>query len=100
MQKCSNCLSEFRHKDIIKSIWLRSYSPILCKDCNIKHYVHFSTRLILALSIGCPVFILNRFFHNIYYIILIYMLWSALVIYLTPFFARYYIKTENEESWY
>jgi len=97
MQKCSNCSSQFKRKNIIKSIWLRAYSPILCENCNTKHYFNVSTRLIVGLSIGGPLFILNRFFHYGYYILLGYILWLALVVYLTPSFARYHIKTENEE---
>jgi len=97
MQKCNNCSSRFKRKDIIKSVWLRSYSPILCENCNTKHYFNFSTRLIIGLSIGLPLFILDRFIHSGYYILLAYILWLTLVIYLTPSFARYYIKTKNEE---
>ena len=95
-QKCSNCSSKFKRKNIIKSVWLRGYSPILCENCNTKHYCNVLTRLIVGLSIGGPIFILNRF-HYGYYVLLGYIFWLALVIYLTPSYARYHLKAENEE---
>ncbi|WP_074463570.1 TIGR04104 family putative zinc finger protein [Cellulosilyticum sp. I15G10I2] len=72
---------------------------ILCENCNTKHYFNVSTRLILGLSIGAPLFILSliRSFHYRYYILLGYILWLALVIYLTPSFVRYHVKDGNEE---
>lgn len=100
MQKCSKCSSQFKRKNIIKSIWLRSYSPILCENCNTLHYFNVSTRLICGLSIGAPIFILQGLFHYGYYILLVYILWLALVIYLTPSFARVHIKAGDEEQRY
>jgi CXXC-20-CXXC protein len=89
MQKCSHCSSQFKRKNIIKSVWLRSYSPIRCENCNTQHYFNVSTRLICGLSIGAPMFILQGLFHYGYYVLLKYILWLALVMYLTPSFARY-----------
>jgi CXXC-20-CXXC protein len=97
MEKCSNCLSQFKRKSIIKSVWLRSYSPILCEKCNTQHYFNVSTRLICGLSIGAPILILQSLFHYGYYILLVYILWIALVIYLTPSFARVHTKATDEE---
>jgi CXXC-20-CXXC protein len=65
---------------------------LLCENCNTQHYFNVSTRLICGLSIGAPMFILQSLFHYGYYILLVYILWLALVIYLTPFFARVHIK--------
>lgn len=93
MQKCHKCSNQFKWKTIIKSIWL-GYTPIVCDSCDTKHYVNFTTRLILAISISIPlitrVFIFNSFFEN--YVLLIYPIWITIFICITPFFARYHIE--------
>lgn len=91
MQTCNNCYSQFIRKDIIKSIWLREYSPLACKDCNTKHYVNRSTRWIIGLGVAMPMFF-NLFFDNRHYIFPMYILWLVVLIYLTPFFAMYHNK--------
>lgn len=94
MQKCSNCLNQLNRKNIIKSIWLKAYAPIICEYCDTKYYINTSTRLILGLSIGGPLFFI-KFAHGLNFLI-IYIIWLALVIYLTPYYARYHIKDETE----
>jgi CXXC-20-CXXC protein len=98
MQKCKKCLEQFKWKDIMKSIWVNSYGPIVCKHCNTKHHVNFTARLFFAFLITLPIFSfrkldLYRIFPNY---ILFYIIWIALIICITPIFTRYHLKTNSK----
>ena len=99
MQKCKKCSNKFKYKDILKSIWVKGYAPIVCVKCDTKHYVNFSTRLILSLSIFTPLIIINfanlSFDHFFNFSIIHYLMWIFATICITPFFARYHTKTND-----
>ena len=96
MQKCQKCSTQFSWKNIMKSIWLSFvYKPIKCISCGSKHYINFTTRLILGCAMGVPLLL----FINIrgsdsfgHYNLLLYILWIGLIICITPFFARYHLE--------
>ncbi|HSH35462.1 TIGR04104 family putative zinc finger protein [Schnuerera sp.] len=100
MQRCKSCGNKFKWKDIIKSIWVKGYSHIVCSKCDSEHRVKFITRLIIALFIVGPTILINNFRYHGKYIfsvlnlssketILIYLIWIVLIIIITPIFARY-----------
>ena len=101
IQKCKKCSCQFTRKKILKSIFFSwGYHYIECEECNTKHYVDFKTRLFISLGIAIPIFLIPFFARGrntfniptgVYYA-LIYIFCSALLIGLTPFFARYHIK--------
>lgn len=103
MQECRECSNKFRYKDIMKSIWINGYyAPMVCDKCNTKHYVSFSTRLILSLSVILPIVIVNiskrinyRFFNVS---LILYIIWAILIIALTPFYAKYYVKDDDKDK--
>lgn len=101
IQRCSKCSKEFTRKKIIKSIFFSwDYKPVICDKCSTKHYINTKTKLTISLGIVVPVFLISFFADGInifnipimVYYPLIYILWSALLIAMTPFFARYSIK--------
>lgn len=102
MQKCKVCSNKFKYIDILKSIWVKGYAPIVCTECGTKHYVKWATRLILSLSIFAPLIIFNfanlssNHFFN--FSIIQYLLWDFAIICITPFFARYHNKTHDEQD--
>lgn len=102
MQKCKICTYKFKYKDILKSIWVNGYSPIVCNKCDAKHYVNWSTRLILSLSIFAPLFIMNyvRLSDNHFFnfSIIHYLIWIFAIICITPFFARYHTVAADEQD--
>lgn len=101
MQKCKECSNSFKYKDIMKSIWIRGYAPIVCDKCNAKYHVRFSTRLILSLSVTLPVIIINvgNLINYIFFNVSLvsYILWVITMIFITPFYARY-TKTADEQD--
>lgn len=96
MQKCEKCSNQFGWKSIIKSIWLRLYAPIVCDSCGTKHYANFTSKLIVAFSLYVPVLV-NNYVYSIFknYSIIIYIIWIVIMICITPFFARYHIKSNG-----
>jgi CXXC-20-CXXC protein len=102
MYKCKECSNKFHYKEILKSIWLKNYAPILCDKCNTKHYVSVSTRIILGIAIMSPLIIYNLlnliFDEYIYYNVIIpYIIWLIIIVFLTPVYARYHIKTDEKK---
>lgn len=90
MKRCKKCSNKFKWQNIITSI-LSGYKPINCETCSTKHYVHFSTRLIIALlGGGLLIFVLKL--PNSVYKPFFYMLLFALVMSMSPFFTKYYTK--------
>jgi len=104
MQKCKECSSKFRYKNVMKSIWLHEY-VIVCVNCGTKYYANFSTRLILSLSIFLPLIINNfanliydDFYNPSYYFIILYLIWIIIIIGITPFYVRYHTKSNDEHD--
>lgn len=92
IQRCKNCLYQFKWSTIIKSI-LGGYKPIECGNCKTKHYTRFSNRIIIAVLITLPLLfqkILLSLFNS--YSLFIYFIWILLVMFLSPFFTRYSIR--------
>jgi CXXC-20-CXXC protein len=92
IQRCKNCSKQFKWLTVIKSIW-NGYKPIECDNCKTKHYFKFSSRILIAILIPLPVFFQRTLF-NLFSSdsIFIYPIWIILVICLSPFFARYFIR--------
>lgn len=102
MQRCKVCSNKFTYKDIIKAVWFKGYAPITCSKCYTKHYTNISTRLILSFAIFLPVIIIN-FIHLIYdnfifNFLIPYLIWIVITILLIPLFARYHIKSEDDQN--
>lgn len=103
MQRCKECSNKFKYKDILKSIWLKGYhDPIICVECETKHYVNWSTKLILSLSIFTPSIIINfvnlSSNHRFKISIIQFLMWIFAIIFITPFFARYHTKTNDKKD--
>lgn len=105
MDKCKECSNKFHYREIMKSIWLSNYAPIVCDKCNTKHYVSISTRIILGTASVGPFiiyYLLNLIFdEHINYnrnIIIPYIIWLNAFIFLTPFFARCHTKSSNIQN--
>lgn len=103
MDKCKECSNKFHYKEILKSIWFNRYAPIVCNKCNTENYVSVSTRIILGIAIMGPFIIYNLlnliFDEYIYYnIIMPYIIWLVTIVFLSPVFARYHIKTDEEQN--
>ncbi|MGH4120397.1 TIGR04104 family putative zinc finger protein [Clostridium sp.] len=111
MKKCEKCSNQFTWKEIIKSIWIRSYGSIVCDSCNTEHQVAPITRLIIALSIALPPLIFNSLFilrllkfnlsnpfEAIISGIAVYLIWIILMMCITPFYARYKLKINNKSD--
>lgn len=90
MQKCRKCTSEFKWKEIFKSIMF-SYKPIVCKNCGLQYKVKSSFRIINALIITAPLMV-NLLFHSqlncFFYGFIIY---EVLIGLLMPFWTKYRI---------
>lgn len=104
MDRCKECSNNFHYKEIMKSMWLSNYAPIVCDKCNTKHHVSISTRIILGTAIVGPFAIynlLNLIFDNIYLdrnVMIPYIIWLIIIVFLTPFYARYHIKSTDEPN--
>ncbi len=106
MQKCKVCSNNFKYKDIMKSLMIKGYAPIVCDKCNTTHHVHYSTRLIISLIISLPI-IINMIGNLIYDEFLnfslkvylsAYITWIVIMISLIPFYARYYVKMNEQDK--
>lgn len=98
MKKCKNCLSRFKWKSIVRSIFW-GYKPINCENCNTKHHVYFTTRLMTMLLFGIIMFFVYTkpvYGSNLMIIfsikVSILLLLFALLMWISPLYAKYYIK--------
>jgi CXXC-20-CXXC protein len=92
IQKCKNCSKKFKWSTIIKATW-DFYSPIECDNCKTKHYVRFSSRIIIAILLPLPLLFTNISYSiSSSYSIFIDIMWFLLVIFLSPFLTRYFTK--------
>lgn len=99
MQKCQKCENQFTWTSIEKSLAL-GYRPITCSKCKSVHYVSFWTRLGLAGSTTMlPMLLLfmRVIPLRVDYWIAFYLTWAAVIIGITPFFAKYRIRETRED---
>ena len=108
MQECQKFSKQFTWKNIIKSRWfLIGYKPIKCDSSNTEHCVNSTTKWFYSiLTIGVPfLFFYSRersmriwglssltrgnITNLPSYYLLVYLQWVALIICLTPFYARF-----------
>ncbi len=90
MQKCRNCTSEFKWKEVFKSAMF-SYKPIVCKNCGLQYNVKSRFRIINALIITAPLLLnlllqlhsrSNYFFYG-------FIIYEVLIGLLMPFWTKY-----------
>lgn len=105
MYKCSLCSNRFKYKDVLKSIWVKGYAPIICAVCGTKHYVKLSTKMGISLATFLPLIVINSI--NLFFdkyiklpdlFIGYYVIWIAALILITPFIARYYTKATDKSD--
>ncbi|WMJ77581.1 MULTISPECIES: TIGR04104 family putative zinc finger protein [unclassified Sedimentibacter] len=105
MYKCSLCSDRFKYKDVLKSIWVKGYAPIICTVCGTKHYPKISTRIVISLAMFLPLIVINSL--NLFFdgyvklpnlFIIYYIIWTALLILITPFIAGYYTKSADKSD--
>lgn len=105
IQKCNKCSTQFTWQQIIKSTFFSFGSQHMeCNKCRTKHYANFTTTLIITIVISLP--ILLKRFTNITttfgvleeFFIAIYLVLLALLIALTPFFARYHLENKSKHK--
>lgn len=91
-QRCKNCSKQFKWKSIVKSIW-SGYNSIECDNCKSRHNINFISRLLITLSIPLPLLFqkyLFRLFNSDS--ILVYLIWILLILFVSPYIARYHIE--------
>lgn len=101
MQKCTHCSNQFKRSDIMKSIWLKGYGPIICPNCDMEYVVDFWSQIKIALLAVVPfsllTLILKVFLNKGFFIIIMsYILWIILLIYLTPTIVSYNEKVNKK----
>jgi CXXC-20-CXXC protein len=119
IQRCKHCSEKLSRKSILRSIWIGAYSPIKCDRCKSNNYPTITTRLLMTFCLCGPMligtiismhypklsillikFYFSSFKTNLisgYFImwLLIYFLWIAFIVWLTPFIARFNLKKKS-----
>ncbi|MGB5945848.1 TIGR04104 family putative zinc finger protein [Paenisporosarcina sp.] len=90
LQTCDNCGNQFKWSQIYKSFMI-FYKPIRCSECDTKHHVSFSSRIIASLLTFLPLGIYGTttIYQSISYSFLIALLLVSLGLIISPFFMRY-----------
>lgn len=99
IQKCKKCSNEFKWSTILKASWhWRGFIPIECESCKTMHFIKPITRVTIIILALIPLLFENYIFDvfKTYglnaYIFWAYPAWVILLILLSPFFIRFYIK--------
>lgn len=92
IQRCKNCANEFKWKTIMRSI-SEGYGTIECNSCRTKHHLYFIYRLINSALIILPLLLKKTLFDLFdIFSIIAYFVWFFIVLCISPFYVRYYIK--------
>lgn len=101
MIKCQECASPFTWKSVEKSLFL-GYKPITCSRCQRVHDVSFITRIVLVgFTTTLPLLLLFSRVLTLrlgYGLLAAYLAWSAFILAIAPFFARYHVREDKEET--
>ncbi|WP_373689072.1 TIGR04104 family putative zinc finger protein [Clostridium sp. YIM B02551] len=99
IQKCINCSNSFKWSTIIKAIWSwGGFKPIKCESCKTTHLIKPIYRIIIIVLALIPLLFENHVFELFKalglnaYIFWAYPAWMILLILLSPFFIRFYVK--------
>lgn len=90
LQTCDNCGNRFKWSQIYKSLMI-FYKPIRCSECDKKHHVSFSSRIIASLLTFMPLGIYGTttISQSIPYSLLFALLLIILGSFISPFFMKY-----------
>ncbi|MDZ5471509.1 TIGR04104 family putative zinc finger protein [Bacillus sp. 31A1R] len=93
IQKCEQCNSEFRWKEIYSSIFL-AYKPIICNNCSTKHEIAFSSRFIVVIFTIFPIFLFQFIYSDrldmpIYFSICLVIAMALVISLFLPFLVKY-----------
>ncbi|MBL4933261.1 TIGR04104 family putative zinc finger protein [Clostridium paridis] len=99
IQKCKKCSKSFKWSTILKASWSwNGFKPIECENCKTKHYYKPINRIIIFILAFTPLIFENAILglplpYGIRsYIFWVYPAWAILLMLLSPFFTRFYIK--------
>lgn len=94
MQRCKNCLTKLKWKEVFFSILL-GYKSIECNKCNAKYYLPYRYRLIFASIFTLPIFLADyiyKLYNTASFVISIFVMWFIIWPLIAPFFLRYHQK--------
>ncbi len=94
MQKCTKCGSEFKWKEIFKSM-MSGYKPLVCKNCGIQYHEKIIFRLINAFILPISSLITNLLHLHSYYSLFGFIIYGVLILLLMPFWTKYRIYNEQ-----
>ncbi|MFZ5969025.1 MAG: TIGR04104 family putative zinc finger protein [Bacillota bacterium] len=95
IQKCTNCSHLFTWKQTYKSMW-SGHTPIKCEKCGRMHYITIISRVLFAISLPIPIFLVDYIRDSLRLNpLLVYVVWINFLFVVAPFLFRYKIK-ENE----
>ena len=97
IQKCKNCGTKFKYKDLLKQKGGVA-NPVHCNNCGASHDVTWISRFALPALIMLPVFFKNgirSFAPNILFAYLAYLVYVVIIKALSPYILRYRLKDSN-----
>ncbi len=94
MQKCTKCGSEFKWKEILKSI-MSSNDSLVCKNCGIQYHEKIIFRIINAFILPIPWLITDLLHLHSYYSLFGFIISEVLIVLLMPFWTKFRIYNEQ-----
>ncbi|MCA1054126.1 hypothetical protein LCM10_03935 [Rossellomorea aquimaris] len=61
MQRCINCKTEFKWKEIYRYLWGHLFNPIKCESCGEDHYITVKGRLTNSMLVILPMLLFGQF---------------------------------------
>lgn len=98
-QKCIKCGVKFKYRDISKQLW-RELSDVKCNNCGAAYKMIWMNRLFLQFLIILPMFFKNGIRSmgpNLPISVLIYLVYLAIIIALSPFILRFKLNEINNK---
>jgi CXXC-20-CXXC protein len=96
IQKCTNCGTSFKYKDLLKSLWPDT-GYIKCKNCGASHQITRLSSFIFSALIILSGFLISSLTLNILLRLSVLAVWVVILGALSPYIIRYKLK-ENDDT--
>ncbi|MDY0236562.1 MAG: hypothetical protein RBR71_11055 [Gudongella sp.] len=97
IQKCTNCGTSFKYKNLLKSLWPDT-GYIKCRNCGTSHQITRLSSFIMSALILAPMFLMISLTASRVLRLSVFAVWVVILGALSPYITRYKLKDSDKNK--
>ncbi|MDY0236345.1 MAG: hypothetical protein RBR71_09965 [Gudongella sp.] len=98
IQKCKNCGTKFKYKDLLKSVLPAEAGYIKCRNCGTSHQITRLSSFIMSALILAPMFLMISLTASRVLRLSVFAVWVVILGALSPYITRYKLKDSDKNK--